>query len=483
MNRILSRVRVRTTKQRCQRGRRALFLVAAVATGMTLSGCGGQSETESTDADMTPLTSSTTTPLVSHATPPGTTNSELSEIQSLAEQTRLAQQAEAEFEFAKAADIWNSIANKLEQMHGTGCWQAANAHLAAEVAEAEIGFDQSQRDKLLEISRLSKQITDALAANNVYVALQLANRSNLITKELFGEDSATFGKQLLQKGQLEMRAMDNPNAIRTYNQAISVLVKHFSECHPEVCQALDQLGQLYSRIGDHETAIERLKAATKMAMDIWGDDSIEYAHRANELGVEFYRKQEYQTALKVLKAAEVIRRHKLGSENGLVGHSLLNLGMVELELGSHANAIDSLLAARKIFQVDQTKNDTLRKNAESKLATAYTLNGQPELAEPILSDQLATFQSEHPADHPAVADGQYKLAIALARQGKYQQAEPLLSSAMASQQAGLGDSNRKTLNTMRAYALLLNRTNRQGEAQQIQQRIRVAQQNGETKLR
>ncbi len=387
--------------------------------------------------------------------------------ESLISLTKQANDLEANFQFSEAAEAWRQIDSIVSEQFGTESWQAANARLAGIVASIESNFTPDQLKKLKQIQEFQKQFLDAFKANNINEAQNIADLSTQITKELFGEQSPMYGKQLLQSASLNQKVGNAEAAIREYHLAIENLKTTFHANHPDIESAHQQLGQLYLAREKFGPAISNHKASTRLSAELWGEDSLQYAKGANQLGVAYHRAGELDIAYKILQASELIRRRKLGPAHSLVAHSHLNLGIVCLDRKDYEAASQYLAMSVDGFAGQKVVDQNMLLLAKEKLSTVHMLNGKPELAEPLLGDAVESTYAKLGADHPQVAELQFRQGIALAKQGKYELAEPLLNSAYETQKAKLGPSHSATINTMKALALLLKQTRRTTEFQNL----------------
>lgn len=387
---------------------------------------------------------------------------------------RTANEHEAAERYTEAAGVWGQIIRQLEDRFGKDCWQAANARLARHTAELQAGFQPAERESVRQIADLQRQLANAIDEGEVQIAGRLAQKSVDQSVELFGESSAVTAKQRHQFARLLKQLNIQVEAARAYERALLDLSLRFAEVHPDLIAIHEDLAEIYARTGDPARQLEHLRSATSQAGKIWGEDSVQYAKRANQLGVAYHQTGQAAAALKILKAAEAIRRMKLGPDHVQVGHSLLNIGTVEIDLQQYSESIENLEQALTIFRSSDKWSDWQDLTLE-KLGTSHMLANQPGEAEPYLAERLEKAIAERGVDDPEVAELQYRLAIALGRQGKYEAAERTLASAIETQQTKLGVQHSSTVKSITAYALLLKQTGRDAEAQELQSRLRMAQ--------
>ena len=389
----------------------------------------------------------------------------------LAELTRQANQYESSHQFKQAVATWKQIDGIVSEKFGPESWQAANAKLAGIMASQQAEFDATQLQQLKSMQEIQSKIRDAFASGNLAAAQQYNERSVELTRELFGENSALFGKQLLQTASLARQLGQTETAIRYYHQAINNLKATFRARHPDIELAHAELGRLYLRRQKYVPAIENLKEATRLAANLWGERSLQYANQANELGVAYQKAGQLDVALKVIQASEVIRRNKLSDKHAAVGHSHLNLGLVFFGKKDYLAAAQHLEHAISIFESQPRPPVEFLTVARSKLSTVHMITGQPDLAEPLLEQVVQASFTSSADPNPRTAEFQYRHAVALAKQGKYDQAEPIFLTAYQTQQEQLGAEHPDTIQTMKAIAVLLKQTRRLAESQEFIEKI------------
>ena len=385
--------------------------------------------------------------------------------------TKYANELEAEFRFAEAAETWREIDALVTEKFGSESWQAANARLAGIVASVESNFDEAQLEKLKQIQQHQKQFLNSFKARDFEGAKKITDASTALTTELFGKQSPMYGKQMLQSASLNQKTGNSEEAISHYHAAIENLKSTFHARHPDIESAHQQLGSLYLEKEKFVPAISNLKASARLSAELWGEDSLQYAKGANQLGVAYHQAGQLEIAEKVFQASEVIRRRKLGPEHSLVAHSNLNLGIVCLDQKKFDLAAKHLARAVEGFDKEDKSEENMLQLARKKLATLHMAKGEPELAAPLLGDVVEFTYARLGSDHPQVAELQYRQGIALAKQGKYDEAEPIFAKALETQKTKLGESHASTINTMRAMALLLKQTRRTSESQNMMREI------------
>jgi len=105
--------------------------------------------------------------------------------------------------------------------------------------------------------------------------------------------------------------------------------------------------------------------------------------------------------------------------------------------------------------------------ARSELASFYHRKGNPSEAEKLFNQALEVLKAL--PDSPDLAQTLFGLARIYTGRGQYADAEPLFIQALEIQTTAI-PNHRKTIDTLRAYADLLRKTNRDGDASQMEER-------------
>lgn len=463
------------------------FFLLGLLTSL-LTGCGSsnppaaptQDPPKSSNTSKPPLTAAQPTVPTSQSATEAlpqteTSKSRVEEAASLAKQVdelvATANGAQAEYDFAKATELWQQALEVLTKLYGSKSWQVSNAQLALENAHVQASFNPAQRARLRELFEDQTKIAGLLKQSKVDAALELAQRSQQTTSELFGADSWMMAKQWVQLARLQQLNGKSAESIAAYREAILLHDRYLVELHPDKETLHAYLGEAFMSAGQYRPAVDNLSKATLIAQKLWGENSLQYATRANDLGVAYQRAGENTTALSVLRAAETIRRRELGMENPLVAHSLLNLGTVYMGLSRHELAVQSFEQAIPILQNKFGVENKMVTEAKLRHSAALVLAGQSATAEQLL-EKLCDELENRPGLMADRAVAQYRLGILQARQGNYKAAEPNLEAAIAAQSQILGPNHPTTEISKQALVKVYEQTGRASLAESLQGQIR-----------
>ena len=385
----------------------------------------------------------------------------------------LAKSNESEFNFADAATVWGQVQQLVSERFGPDSWQAFNAKLAHDSTFRKSQFDSSELAIEKQITRQLEQVKESIKTKQLAQALATNNKIVELSEQLYGGSSVEFSQALVRSATLESGNQNYSTATKQFHQAIEILRQHGFEDHPDLETAHAGLASAYSKQSKLPPAAANQKEATRISAAVWGRESLNFAIQANQLGVIYHKAGNLDVAFEILDRAKQIREKLLGTDHAMFAHSCLNLGALMLDLDRPDNAEGYLNTALKIFERDFGTDQALTNRAKSHLATIYMLRKKPELAEPLLQSVTKSLEEggEEQIQH------QFRLSIAYARQGKYDQAKPLLESTIQQQKEKFGSADQRTINSLRAYALVLERTHQTEAAKTVKDHInRVAQQ-------
>ena len=383
----------------------------------------------------------------------------------------LAKQKESAFDFAAAATVWGQVHQLVSKRFGEGSWQSLNAKIAHDLAFTKSEFSSSQLETVKQVQGFFQDFKQALNNQQLQDALSIGDDITKLSKQLYGIKSVQVAQALFQSARIESRLKKFQEAAKKFHQAIEIFRAHGFGNHPEMELAHSGLANAYVQQSKLTPASANQKEATRIAGQIWGRDSLDFAVQANQLGVIYHRAGNLDVAFEILDHARAIREELLGTEHAIYAHSCLNLGAVMLDLNRPDNAEGYLKKALEIFDRDFGTDESITHRAKSHLATIYMLRKHPDQAEPLLQSLAQTL----PPGSDEQLSHQYRLSIAYAKQGKYDLAKPLLETTIQQQKEQFGSADERTINSLRAYALVLERTHQSDAADTVKQHInRVA---------
>jgi tetratricopeptide (TPR) repeat protein len=344
--------------------------------------------------------------------------------------------------------------------------------LAYDIAIVKSQFSSEQMTVWKQVENLQMSVQQSLQSGDVQSAYTATRQLSQLKKQLFGGDSFLYGQSLVQQAALDAQVGQFDIAIDNLNDSMSIMKAHELSDHPELMAVHASLANVYLQVSKLKTAVANQKEATRIAGVVFGVQSLQMATQANQLAAFFHRAGNLPVAEDVFRRSLAIREHKLGPDHLAVAHSCLNLGVVLMDAKNLKEAHESLERAGQIFAKESGIDSAISQRCQSKLAVVAMLEQRPDKAEKILKEIIQTFARTEEPDSEVLVTYQYRLSIALGRQGKYSEAGPLMQSVLDFQQRKYGDADSRTVATMQAYAMLLDRTKNEKTAAKIRNRIR-----------
>lgn len=386
--------------------------------------------------------------------------------------SELAKQQEENRQYGKAAVIWGQVAQLAADQFGADAWQTRNAKLAHDRAFRKSQLTGNDLQILDDAERLLSQVRQNYQAGQLESAMANSRAAADRYAHLFGRDSVEVAQLLVQSGTFAAGMNRSDEALKQFHQGIELLKQNEFYDHPELQIAHSGLAMLYSQKGSLGPAISNQKEAARIAGIVHGVGSTTFATQAHQLGTFYHQAGNHEVAFQVLDEAKLIRQKLLGDDDPAFAHSCMNLGIVCMDLKRYEDAAEYFTTASPIFLSSEGDSGPSLLRCRSHLATIYMLQQKPSLAEPLLTSVVNVLQSQAaPEARLELLDHRYRLAIALARQGKYNLAKPMFEGVIQNQKESFGLSDKRTVTSLRAYALLLERTNHADAAAKVRRQI------------
>ena len=386
--------------------------------------------------------------------------------------SEIAKQQEANRQYAQAAVVWGQVAQLGAEQFGPAAWQTKSAQLAHDRAFRKSQLADQDLQILADAESLMEQVRESYRAGNLESALANSRAVADRYAHLFGADSVEVGQLNVQSGTFAAGLNQSDEALKQFHQGVELLKRNGFADHPELKIAHSGLAMLYSQKGSLGPAIANQKEATRIAGVVYGVSSIEFAGQANQLGTFYHQAGNHEVAYNVLNQAKLIRQKLLAADDPALANSCLNLGIVCMDLKRFDIAGEFFSAAMPIFLKSEGESGSNLIRCRSHLATIYMLQKKPNLAEPLLASVVNGLQSQSgQSGQQELLDHRYRLAIALARQGKYDRAKPMFEEVIQNQKESFGLSDKRTVSSLKAYALLMERTNHAEAAAKVRRQI------------
>lgn len=236
---------------------------------------------------------------------------------------------------------------------------------------------------------------------------------------------------------------------------------------------LNNLASLYQELGEYAQA-ERLFVRSLM---IWshtfGPIHPMMAYVQNNLGSLYDDLGRYDDAEALYQQALLVTEHLLGSSHPLVATCLNNLSGLYTH---HSERLDEAEAlATRALALCEEELGPYHPHTATSLANLAGIRYQREdyeRAEAFWTRALAINERVFGLIHPEVARVLNNLATLFCARGKYTEAEPLYTRTLSIWEKTFGENHPEMLALLLSYAALLHEMSREGEARQIEMRVR-----------
>lgn len=297
--------------------------------------------------------------------------------------------------------------------------------------------DESKEDSIIIYENLAKSIYIKNKAFESYLDLQKPFVREVINYGYL-EAADTILKKALETAQQELASPQIPMALLTFERARGYwLWQEFPQAlmhsekglkfplkdHPIIIgDFLNIRGLCLGALGQPGLAEKSLKEALRIYQNATGASSFKAAIIHNNLGIHFMDMGYLDLALDHLYTAYEIRKQVDGPKHRITLEVLNNLNVVAIEKGEYKRAIDGLLSALTILEVDLDKNAALLSIIHTNLGMAYRALGNLSIAEDHLNQSLILNERFKKPNAIRQLQAYRVLANVLADQGQYEQA-------------------------------------------------------------
>ena len=222
-------------------------------------------------------------------------------------------------------------------------------------------------------------------------------------RELFGPTSLEVAPTLMSQGALALLRGDSAAAERLFDQSLQIYRSHGQERTTSATSVMNELANLYSISGRQDRAATLYRAALDIDRQALGNDHPQVGHHLHNLAVTLqaqgkleeaaplyeesmqifqrvlgerhpqtldasanygrflHRRGELARAEETLGKVVELDRQARGARHAFVGHDLVNLGMVRLDMQRHAQAEKDFRAALDIYARDTAGRSSVRR--------------------------------------------------------------------------------------------------------------------------
>lgn len=203
-------------------------------------------------------------------------------------------------------------------------------------------------------------------------------------------------------------------------QAVSLIDHCVTEDHSSRAKVLRTIGINKQALGNWEEALDYYSIAYSIWMAQFPQGHSFTAYCLSRIGEIYRYRKQFREALDCQLHSLAMRSSLFPPNTPQPCHSL---GLTYLDMGDNKKAIETLKFAQRYWHIMSNDRENIFLNfVESCLATAYSHNGELELAHETFEKVLHFQQNSHPEGNPNIGVTLHHMASNLKRLGKYKQA-------------------------------------------------------------
>ncbi len=181
-------------------------------------------------------------------------------------------------------------------------------------------------------------------------AIKYYEQALSIDKEVYGERHPNIATRLNNLGSAWKDLGEAKKAIEYFEQALSIDKEVYGEKHPHVAATLNNLGLAWQDLGEAKKAIEYFEQALSIVREAYGEKHPHVAATLNNLGLAWQILGDAKKAIEYYEQALSIVREAYGEKHPHVATTLNNLGLAWKDLGDAKKAIEYFEQALSIVR-------------------------------------------------------------------------------------------------------------------------------------
>lgn len=219
----------------------------------------------------------------------------------------------------------------------------------------------------------------------------------------FGEKHLSVSDTFFNLGEAHQEAKMYGEAIKFYEQSLNILQRvasgyiHFSAI------TLERIGICYYLNKNYEKSIDAFQKSLNFYKDWYGDDHSFVARASNNFGGALFAKKEFRQAMELYQRALSVQTKILGEKHLNVAITYSNLGGVWKGMGQYPNAIECYDKAIEILKKNGGEEQAAVAVAYDNLAGALRERGDFEKAFDFYTKSIAISQKIFGDFHPSIA--------------------------------------------------------------------------------
>jgi len=375
-----------------------------------------------------------------------------------------ARSSERTGDLQKSLHDWGRVQQLVTDIFGEGSWQVTNARLASENVSRRMNLDDDQQ-RLLD--KIREAESAALEQGQNPAATELWCQVRKLAETFWGHEHAATAKYLAREAASHQVQGRFSQAGELYESSLRIRAKELGLEHPDYVATLERIAAVHAAEGAYDDSTRFYEEAVRRSERIWGADHPRYATVLTRLGVVQHRMGAMDQSELTLGEAFSILEQNIDQARLAFAETSYNLGAFYFDQNDLAQAVEFHQFALDAYIAEVGLDHDRTWRSMDSLAAVYMAQQDYPHAEQLL-DEAATSRSNFLGDqHALTLRTQFRLAVALGSQGKYDSAEPLFFHVLQMQQADSSTEPTDLRKTTIAYATLLKRTGRAGEASSL----------------
>ncbi len=275
--------------------------------------------------------------------------------------TSLALVYEKKGDFKNAHKVLQEALDLMGKVYPKDHWRVANTRLALGYSDRLATLDSDKRNLLPKADQLVIDVLELNARGKLDDAMNLADQSVAIIKDILGSDHRETAIGYSVQGLVHSLKGDFQKSEALFLKALKILKELFGETHPDYASVLDLLGSVYNGMGKHDQAEALYEQSLTILGLIYGVNNTEYLQPLGRLG-GFYQAyalklEKQKTFLKAIQA-----RHKvLGIQTRLHGpdHWKVNDAKIRMQRAKHLSNL-SPAEQEMLIKIDRLNEEATR---------------------------------------------------------------------------------------------------------------------------
>ena len=229
----------------------------------------------------------------------------------------------------------------------------------------------------LDTLNFQYQIDAGLFVKDIIANYSLARvffeRAHRIAPTQYGEQSAQMATGCHELGAIIKLQGDLDNAMRLYQQALSIKEQVHGKNSKEVAETLNNIGELYRAQGDYKNALAYNQRSLKIREKLFEANNLKIATSKNNIAGIYFQLKQYEKAEKMFMEVHAIHQANAQTPPLAIAQNYNNLAGVAYMQDQYDKAYDLFEQALAIYRRVLGNTHPLTRNAEENLQAVQQL--------------------------------------------------------------------------------------------------------------